>query len=51
VERRNENGDLAQHPNDHLVRKVDNQPDYADPTFCPRVGILDHARQAREGAA
>ena len=51
VERRNDNGDLAQHSNDHLVRKVDDQPDYADPTFCPRVGILDDARRAREEAA
>ena len=48
VERRNANGDLARHSNDDLVRQVDGHPDYSDPTFCPRVGVLDAAHRARE---
>ena len=48
VERRNDAGDLARHPNDGLVRQVDGRPDYADPTFCPRVGCLSAAHRARE---
>ena len=48
IERRNDNGDLARHSNDSLVRQIDGHPDYADPTFCPRVGTLIEARQARE---
>ncbi|MBT6146360.1 MAG: hypothetical protein HOH74_13060, partial [Gemmatimonadetes bacterium] len=48
VERRNANGDLARHSNDDLVRQVDGHPAYSDPTFCPRVGVLDAAHRARE---
>ncbi len=51
VERRNDNGDLARHSNDQLVRQIDGHPDYTDPTFCPRVGVLADAVQTRKSCS
>ena len=40
VERRTASGELLHHSNDDLTRRADGRPDYADPTYCPRIGTL-----------
>ncbi len=35
---------LVAHPNDQLTRGTDGKPNYADPTYCPLLGRVEHAR-------